>query len=362
MKPKILFISTPRAIGGGEIYLANILPLLKDKYDCSVLGTGPVLRLLRNDAGTHRIILFPKIIQKLIKRNYRLKKIYYRLYFKIFLARHSYDIINLQEFDGAFVESINAKPMVLTEQTRLLVGDNLKDWAKGCLGTIDKIICVSQQTLQDVTGLGVDKDRCVVIHNGVDTARFKPAQKPGVYIDWVGRVEEEDKNPLLFAQIAEAAQAQGLDYKFRLIGGGRALKKMRGYAQRHGIVNIDILGPKSPEQMIDIYQQTKLLCMTSKTEGLPYAALEAMACGKPVVSTDVGGMSEIINSSECGKLVDGFDEWRFLAEIKALMENDGLYEKVSQAARARIEKEFSISKQFLQTDKQYGDLLADKQK
>jgi hypothetical protein len=125
-KPRVLFISTARSVGGGEIYLANILPLLKERYDCTVLATRPVMRLLGASAATQRIILFPKNIEKVMKRSYRVKKTYYRLYFKRFLRKNGFDIINLQEFDGAFVDALDFKPVILTEQTRLFIPDNLR--------------------------------------------------------------------------------------------------------------------------------------------------------------------------------------------------------------------------------------------
>jgi glycosyltransferase involved in cell wall biosynthesis len=356
MKPRILFISTPTSVGGGEVYLANLLPHLKDRYDCTVLGTRPIVRLLDGQVKTHRIVAFPKKLEKILKRHYRIKKVYYSIFFKQYLARNHYDLINFQEFDGAIVESVHHDNLILTEQTRLFISGHLRDWAKNWLNKMSRIICVSRQTMHDVTSLGVDESRCVVIHNAVDVDKFKPS-KGGEYIDWVGRVEEEDKNPLLFVQIAEAAQAHNLKYKFRLIGGGRALGKMRDYAKEHEVRNIEFLGPRPASAMSEIYKDTKILCLTSRTEGIPYNVLEAMACGKPVIATNVGGVSEIIDSSAVGVLVDRPDEWKFLDAIKNLMEDMPEYRKMGQAARRRIQTEFSISRQVDETCRQFDKAL-----
>jgi glycosyltransferase involved in cell wall biosynthesis len=356
-KPRVLFISTARSVGGGEIYLANILPLLKERYDCTVLATRPVMRLLGASAATQRIILFPKNIEKVMKRSYRVKKTYYRLYFKRFLRKNGFDIINLQEFDGAFVDALDFKPVILTEQTRLFIPDNLRASFKNLFEKIDRVICVSRQTLDDIAALGAPGQKCVVIHNGVDTNKFKPSETEGEYISWIGRVEEEDKNPLLFLQTAVAAQAEGLNYKFRLVGDGRAMPKILAYAKENKLSNLEIVGFKDPGEMVNVYKQTKILCLTSKTEGIPFAVLEAMACGKPVISTKVGGLPEIINSNKVGTLIDGFDKQKFLAEIKKLMEDEQLYLQTSRAARTRIEKSFSIKHQVEQISEQYDRLL-----
>jgi glycosyltransferase involved in cell wall biosynthesis len=211
--------------------------------------------------------------------------------------------------------------------------------------------------LDDIAALGAPGQKCVVIHNGVDTNKFKPSETEGEYISWIGRVEEEDKNPLLFLQTAVAAQAEGLNYKFRLVGDGRAMPKILAYAKENKLSNLEIVGFKDPGEMVNVYKQTKILCLTSKTEGIPFAVLEAMACGKPVISTKVGGLPEIINSNKVGTLIDGFDKQKFLAEIKKLMEDEQLYLQTSRAARTRIEKSFSIKHQVEQISEQYDRLL-----
>jgi len=356
-KPRILFISTAKVIGGGEIYLTNILPLIQTTYDCTLLTTRPVMNLLRDSVTTHRIRLFPKKIEKILKRNYRLKRVYYRLYFKRYLRKRRFDIINLQEFDGAFVDALDFKPIILTEQTRMFVPNNLRMPFKQLFEKIDRVVCVSRQTLDDVTELGIPKEKCIVIHNGIDTEKFKPSGTEGEYVTWVGRVEEEDKNPLLFLRIAKAAQAEGLGYKFRMIGDGSAMQKMRSYASENKLTNLEITGAKKPAEMLGMYQQAKILCLTSKTEGLPFVVLEAMACGVPVVSSNVGGLPEIIHSPKTGVLVDGFSQNRFLDEIKKLMEDNQLYRRTRQAGRVRVEQVFSLKRQLQQMSEQYEVLL-----
>ena len=356
-KARILFISTAKTIGGGEVYLNNVLGILKSKYDCTVLGRPIVLNWIYEHATVHRIILFPFWLEKLLRRSYRIKKFYYRVYFTRYFKKHHYEIVNLQEFDGAFVEAIDFKPLVLTEQTRLVIPDNRKTWASTLFQKIDTAICVSQQTKDDIVELGVPAAKCIVIHSGVDTSKFQLSSEEGGFVTWVGRLEEVDKNPMLFVEIAEAAQAQGLPYNFRLVGNGSAMKKIVSYKNHRAINNLEILGSKKPEEMLKIYQEASILCMTSKTEGLPNVALEAMASGRPVVSSNVGGLREIINNPMVGRLVDSFEKNDFLKDIKAILEDPKLYHRMSATARKHVETSFSLSSQANQTSRVYDELL-----
>lgn len=356
MKPKILFVSTARSIGGGETYLANLLPLLSETCDCTVMATGPILKLIKESAQSRRLIPFPRSVQKFIRRHYKLKKLYYRFYLNIFLRAHRYDVVNLQEFDGAFVENISFRPKVVTLHTRFIVADNLKGWISSCFEGIAKVICVSEQTRDDVLNVGVPADKCLVLHNGVDTDKFKPFPTAGEYITWIGRLEQVDKNPMLFIKIAEAAQAHRYDYKFRLVGRGSALKAIKKYIHEHRIKNIELVDFQDPVGMQRIYSEAKVVCLTSYSEGLPFVALEAMACGRPVVSTDVGGLGEIIKTSSEGILIAKPDEWLFLEALNKLQDKN-LYEAMSRAARTRILADFSLNENARQTAELYKQLI-----
>ncbi|HSX17895.1 MAG TPA: glycosyltransferase family 4 protein [Candidatus Saccharimonadales bacterium] len=356
MKPKILFITQARSIGGGEVYLSSLLPGLQAKFDLVVLAKKRSLSILAGVISKHRFILFPKLLARL-PRNYRLRKIYYRLYFKFIFQAKNYDLISLQDFDGALIEAINHPNVTLTLLTRFLIPEEFNAAVRQNFAKISKVICVSEQTKKDLLKRGVDEDKCAVVHNGIDVESYEPNSEPGEYITWIGRVEEADKNPLLFVKIAEAAKAQGLDYKFRIVGDGSFLPSIRLYIKARRIDNLELYGFCPPDKINLVYTEASLLCLTSTSEGIPLVALEAMACGVPVIATNVGGLPEIINNPSVGILVGNSSQNNFLEQINKIVSNPKMYQDIQAAARKHVKASFGLKTMIEKTAQIYNDCL-----
>jgi teichuronic acid biosynthesis glycosyltransferase TuaC len=93
--------------------------------------------------------------------------------------------------------------------------------------------------------------------------------------------------------------------KLTLVGIGPELVKCMQYVQNYNLQDkVQFLGQVSHEGIVEILRENDLFCMPSRSEGLPAAPLEAMACGLPVVGTNVGGMNEIIISGFNGYLCE----------------------------------------------------------
>lgn len=356
-KPKILIITPARVIGGGEIYLSNLLPQITQHYDVTVLASKSVRKLVQEHVSTKRLPVFPQVIEKLVIRNYKLKKIYYSCYFRLFFAGKSYNLVSLQLFDGALVESIGETPLVLTVQTRFPIPRQHDQYIQSTFKLIDRVICVSRQTKNDLVERGVPAEKCVVVHNGIPVERYSINTKPGAYVTWVGRVEEIDKNPLLFVKIAGLAQSRNLDLKFRIVGSGSYLGELQRYIKQHKIKNIELSGQRSPNDMLQIYREACILCMTSTSEGLPFVALEAMASGVPVVASSVGGLKELVSGPEYGSLVEDLNESVFFSKISKLLADKKMYDNVRKAARSRIEDNFSNASMAQKTQAVYDSLM-----
>lgn len=341
-KPRLLIISAARAVGGGEVYLKALLPYLSKSYDVTVLAPHVLRKFVSQEVSSlHHFRAFPGWLEKVLTRNYQLKKLYYRLYFKRYFRRHNYDLISLQWFEGAVIEAITSRPLVLTMHTGFNISPKHNDYIRRVLGSVSRIICVSQDAQAQLVQRGLDPDLCSVVPNGVNLKDFTLKKPAGTFVTWIGRVEMADKNPLLFVKIAEESQRRGLPYQFKLVGDGSYLPTLKAYARSHQIDNLTLTGHLAKDQMPNIYADASLLCMTSTSEGLPFVMLEAMACGVPVVATNVGGVSEVITSSQEGAIVTKPQAATFLRAIDDMLHNPQKYEDLRQASRARIEKNFS---------------------
>jgi hypothetical protein len=92
----------------------------------------------------------------------------------------------------------------------------------------------------------------------------------------------------------------------------------------------------------------------SDMEGLGSAALAAMAAGVPVVASNVGGLPEVVESGTTGFLVSDGD---FRTPVRRLLEDAGLAARMSQAARERVQREFSVERMVEKTVRAYHEVL-----
>ena len=106
---------------------------------------------------------------------------------------------------------------------------------------------------------------------------------------------------------------------------------------------------------------SELFVFPSLWEGLPNALLEAMAAGKPVIATTVGGVPELVVHGKTGLLIPPNETDALAHAITELLHNRSRTRKMGKAARMRVEKHFTISRTVAKTENLYRELLEEKQ-
>jgi glycosyltransferase involved in cell wall biosynthesis len=252
--------------------------------------------------------------------------------FKTFLETvKSNDLIHvhghpyLSSFLAAKIAKRYSKPLVLTQHNTFIEYNNIWDIAeklndlavgKQVLKEADKIIVVSNATRNYVLNLGADPEKTVVLHNGVDLNRFKPLpevkgemrKKLGISEDTcvvltVRRLVYKNGIDTLL-ESAEIAVKKNPKLVFVVVGKGPDFEEVKKRIVQLGMQrNFRLTGFVPDEDLPFYYNVADLFALPSKSgEGLPLVALEAMACGLPVIATNVGGTSEVM-SEDYGKLV-----------------------------------------------------------
>ena len=165
----------------------------------------------------------------------------------------------------------------------------------------DERICVSrwlQEHLDRQYGIatryipnGVDIAAC----DGADARRFQAAHRIDDVVLFTGGCQEI-KGPLDCLRLA----ARLPDVRFAMAGEGMTIESIRDMTGAEPPRNVVLLGELSRADTLDAVAACSVFVMTSKTEGLPTALLEAMALRKPVVAPDLDGCLEAIGSEECG--------------------------------------------------------------
>ncbi len=175
------------------------------------------------------------------------------------------------------------------------------------LSQLDAVTTVSESLRQRVIELGVPDDRVHTIYQGVDcdifhsgdlvAARHKlslPTDRP--LLLWVGRMVDVKGLDVLVAALDRVRQ-QIPNVRLLLVGDGPLRESILNDVRQRGLTDhVHWVGPKGHSEIADWYRAANLTVLSSWSEGLPNVLRESLSCGRPFVSTNVGGVSEIANS------------------------------------------------------------------
>lgn len=185
---------------------------------------------------------------------------------------------------------------------------------------------------------GAPADRISVIPNAIDLERFRP-QPRGLgsrTVAMVGRLVQQ-KNPLLFVAAAAALRAEMPDARFVLIGDGPLRGCVQAAVDAAGLGTACTLAGERAD-VHELLRQADLFWLTSDWEGLPNAVIEALACGLPVVATNVGGTGDLLRDGDEGFLVAPGDRDALVARSIEIFSDPALQARMRAAARARAER------------------------
>ena len=170
------------------------------------------------------------------------------------------------------------------------------------------IVTVSQALKQSLVTLGVAPDRITVLRNGVDLSRFRPLAQTDIRRRmsltgpvWlsVGHLVE-----LKGVHIVIQALAQVPEITLLIAGTGPEEPRLRQLANRLRVSErVRFLGGIPHAELCEYYNAADALVLASSREGMPNVALEALACGTPVIATRVGGTPELLTVPESGELM-----------------------------------------------------------
>jgi glycosyltransferase involved in cell wall biosynthesis len=202
----------------------------------------------------------------------------------------------------------------------------------------------------------------VIRSSGVDTARFHPAQQqpatPPVTVILVARLLRE-KGIAEFVEAARRLTAAGTSARYLVVGGEdpdqpSAIAQATIDSWKEGGV-VEFLGHQ--EDVLPLLRQSHIACLPSWREGTPRSLIEAMACGLPVVTTDVPGCREVVRNGDNGVLVPARDPAALAEGLRTLINDAELRMKMGTRSRGRAEQEFSETRVIGETLAVYRAVL-----
>lgn len=262
-------------------------------------------------------------------------------------AEIGFDLIDAEFFypDGpAAMKLSEALGIPFTIKAR---GADIHYWAKqpGCaeqiLEAADRaagLLAVSGALKADMAALGINADKIMVHYTGLDQSRFMPRDraeekaKLGIsspLILSVGALIPRKGQDLLIAALPALPDAM-----LMLAGRGESEADYHALASKLGVADrVSFLGSVLHDDLPALFAAADVMALVSSSEGLANAWVEALACGTPVVASDVGGIRELVKTPEAGRIVERTPD-AIAAAITDILANPPVREAVADNVSA----------------------------
>lgn len=211
----------------------------------------------------------------------------------------------------------------------------------------DAVTAVSHELCRKLTAL-VPGLVPLVVHNGVDTELFRPGPREpelgsAPVLLFVGEARKKKGLPVLLEAYARVTK-HFTGAKLVLVGGVRAddAEILDVFARKHPGVITRVVSVVEQQQLPRYYRSASLFVMPSLRDGLPNALLEAMACGCPIVASDVGGIPDAVRDGVEGRLVPAGESEALARACIELLEAPATAAAQGARARQRAVKDFGL--------------------
>jgi glycosyltransferase involved in cell wall biosynthesis/predicted ATP-grasp superfamily ATP-dependent carboligase len=230
-----------------------------------------------------------------------------------------------------------------------------------------KMVAVSEDTKNFLMSrVGVKKEHLTTIHNGIDINTYSCAPeakearngarggKCGPVIGTVGNLYPVKGQTYLLKALPMVIKSFP-NVTCMIAGRGELLGQLKAEAAELGLDGkVKFLGFR--DDIPELLQELDIFVLPSLSEGLPLSALEAMAAGKPVVATDVGGTHEAVIDRHTGLLVPPEDPQALSEGILCLLRQPELAKIFGDAGRKRVEQIFSLETMIKRYEELYDEL------
>jgi glycosyltransferase involved in cell wall biosynthesis len=301
------------AIGGGGRHVVEV---------CKRLPAGEVVVFSgqRNDLEDHRSV-WPGLPHGFVKQ--LLLSVWLNLRIRTHVRRLALKAVNVHSGPGGlFLVRSAGVPLIVTahhtyaQQVERLPSQFWKrlfiPFERSTLRRADKVICVSEDTQRAVVErYGIAREKTVVIPNGIDTAVFRPqpdVERTQKSVLFLSRLEKRKGVDFLLRAMRLVA-SEDKSVKLFIGGKGSLAPTLKSYVAENGLSEqVEFLGFVPDVGLPSWYARVGCFVMPSVFEGFGIPVLEAMACGTPVIGTNVDGIRGLIDDGKTGLLVDFGDE------------------------------------------------------
>jgi glycosyltransferase involved in cell wall biosynthesis len=209
----------------------------------------------------------------------------------------------------------------------------------------------------------VPAHRIQLCYNGIDLEEFQPMESPrppalplgALVIGVVCALRPEKGVPTLLEAFALVRRTPA-DLKLAIVGSGPMLESLECQASDLGI-RADCLFAPATERVADWLRAIDIFVLPSRLEALSNSLMEAMACGCPVVASNVGGNPELVRGGETGLLFEAGDAAGLGSVLETLIASEPLRKRIGQAAAQSMHDRFSARASAARMGQIYAGLI-----
>lgn len=242
---------------------------------------------------------------------------------------------------------------------------------KSAFGLSHVIHANSEKVKNQLIKIGVSEKKIVKIYNGLDLTRVTPGkgfrredflESLGLRRDArnlvtiVANMRLQVKDHQMFLRAAQLVRQEVPDAKFILAGEGELMQSFRSLASSLGLQDHALFIGRC-DRVAELLAVSDIAVLSSKSEGFSNSILEYMGAGLPVVSTDVGGIREVVSEGESGYIVPSGDYESLADRIIALLRSPEKARAMGARGRKIVEDNFSDHVQLKNTSELYDKLL-----
>ncbi len=382
---KILYFVTQSESGGAQHYVFDLANYLKREYEIAVaLGEqgddGELVKALTEVGIKYYTIPHLKRAISPLDEMMALMEII-KLITKLkpdFIHLNSSKISILGSVAGYLAGAqIGKQPKIIYTVHGWVFNEPLPNWLKFFYRWLekftavfkDKIICVSEYDRQIALKEKIaSAKKLIMIHNGIEPIKFLSSELARQTLFKKVDIRQSTIDNLVIGTISNFYKTKGLIYfiqaaeilitnhrlpaTFIIIGEGEQRQMLEKLIDVYNLQNNFILTGRI-NRAAELLPAFDIFVCSSVKEGFPYSILEAMSAGLPIVTTNVGGIPEMIHDQNNGLLVEPAKPADLAEKIKQLINNHEFSLKLGRQARQDVTEQFSLEKMIETTKKVY---------
>jgi len=360
---KILHISSHHTWRGGEQQVSYLIQGLRN-YNCLqwvLCAEGNAMEAYCEHNGIPHYSY-----QNVFSKSFKNQKVLTDI-----CERHQIDLIHVHDSHShtlAFMSAVfgNERPIIVSRRVDFPLKDNYFSRKKYNHPSIKRYLCVSNK-IKEVVSQGIeDISKIKVVHSGIDVSRFNPDRSKKILRKeyripdeklLIGNVAAiaDHKDYFTFVNTADILIRKNVDAVFMIIGEGVLDQDIRKYIGSKKLED-RIIMTGFRDDIPDILPEFDIFLFTSKTEGLGTSLLDAFACEVPVVTTNAGGIPEIVKHHVNGLMAEAGNAEQLAEYVLSIINNESLRERFITNAKKTL-KDFSVEDMTEKTYRVYNEIF-----